>query len=134
VDPGLPDRIAAAKYLEDQGRHYSFWLLDQQKPVAGHTFIRHRNDLVWQVTYRDPAYDRHGVGTHLMDLIFSWGVQAGFERIDMGGQHDYKIRWAPQEGERGWFNICPEPLFRAKQATRLVRSAYQSIANSTHSR
>ena len=121
VDPSVSDRIVAAKYLENQGRHYSFWLLDQQRPVAGHTFIRHHNDLVWQVTYRDPSYDWHGAGTRLMDLAFSWAALAGFQTIDMGGQHEYKIRWAPEEGERWWFSVCPEPLYSIKQAVNWAR-------------
>lgn len=123
----LSDRIIAAKFLENQGVHYSFNLFDQDKPVAGHTFLSHHNDLVWQVSYRDPAYDWYGVGTGLMDLIFAWGKQEGYSTIDLGGWHDYKLRWAPQEGEHLCFNICPGYLYRLKQARNWVKDIRNNI-------
>ena len=123
----LEDSLMIARYLENRGRHYTFLLLDQGKPVAGHTFVPHRNDFVWQQTYRDPAYDSHGVGTRLMDLTFHWAAEAGFETIDLGGRHEYKSRWAPPDGELWIFTICPEPLFRAKQAFDWARSARREL-------
>lgn len=123
------DSILVANYLESQGLHYSFILLDQDKPVAGHTFMHHGNDLVWAITYRDPAYDSYGVGTRLMDLVFHWAKDAGFKTIDLGGRHDYKIRWAPKASELWLFNVCPEPIFRVKQAIDLARRASRKVTN-----
>jgi len=123
VDPILvDDSILSAKYMENQGQHYTFLLLDGEKPVAGHTFLQHGQDMVWQVTYRDPTYDKFGVGTRLMDIAFHWIAEAGYNSIDLGGRHTYKVRWAPPVGEMSIFTICPEPLFRAKQILKKARS------------
>lgn len=134
IDPAnVSDRLVAAKYLENQGRHYSFLLLDQDKPVVGHSFISHCNDFVWQITYRDPAYDWYGVGTRLMDLVFHWTAEVGFATLDLGGEHDYKIRWAPQDGQKLEFNICPEYLFQAKQVVNWARIVGRKVVNWIHS-
>jgi GNAT superfamily N-acetyltransferase len=125
----MQDSILVAKYLETQGLHYSFILHDQDKPVAAHTFMLQGNDLVWAITYRDPAYDSYGVGTRLMDLAFHWAKDAGFKTIDLGGRHDYKIRWAPKASELWLFNVCPEPIFRVKQAIDLARRASRKVTN-----
>jgi hypothetical protein len=31
----------------------------------------------------------------------------GFYKIDLGGSFDYKKRWAPQDGQKWKFSICP---------------------------
>lgn len=121
ADPALSDRIVAAKYLESQGRYFTLSLLDQGVPIGGATLTVHGKDLVAGVIHRDPKYDWYGVGVRLIDLSFSFAAESGFERLDLGGGHEYKKYWAPQEGERWWFNICPEPLFRAKQVVHWVR-------------
>jgi hypothetical protein len=128
MDPILvDDSVMIAEYFEDQGKFYTFLLLDQEKPVAGHTFIPHRKGFVWEHTYRDPTYDSFGAGTRLMDLTFYWAAEAGFETIDLGGRHEYKMRWAPPDGELSIFTICPEPLLRAKQAANWVRTVRRDL-------
>lgn len=130
MDPVLiDDSCLVAHFLEKQGRHYTFLLLDQDKPVAGHTFVPHRNDFVWQITYRDPAYDSYGIGTYLMDRTFFWAAEAGYEMIDLGGRHEYKMRWAPPDGELSIFTICSEPLFRAKQAANWLRIVQRKLTH-----
>jgi hypothetical protein len=122
IDPVLvEDSLMIAKYFEECGKFFTLLLLDQEKPLAGHTFIPHGNCLVWEHTYRDPEYDSLGVGTRLMDLAFSWAVESGFDAIDLGGQHSYKSRWAPENGEVSIFTICPEPLFQMKQLQSWMR-------------
>jgi len=121
ASPSLSDRIVAAKYMESQGRHHTLLLLDQDTPIGGATNTVHHNDLVAGVIYREPEYDWYGVGVRLIDLVFSFAAENGFETMDLGGGHDYKQKWAPQEGERWQFNICPEVLYRAKQVVNWGR-------------
>ena len=113
---GLSDRLAVAGYLENRGLHFTLMLTDQGKPVGGATMTVHHQDVVAGVLYRDPGYDQYGVGDRLIDLSFAFAAQKGFDTFDIGGGHEYKKRWARQEGERWLFNLCPESLFRAKQA------------------
>jgi hypothetical protein len=132
MDPILiEDSVMIAEFSYKQGNFYTFQLLDQQIPVAGHTFMPHRNGFVWVHTYRDTSYDKFGVGTRLMDLTFSWAAEANFETIDLGGRHDYKARWAPPNGEVSIFTICPEPLYYAKQVTQWMRSVKGRLTSST---
>lgn len=121
VDPSLSDRILAAEFLASRGRHYALLLLDGDVPVGGATMTVQNRDVVAGVLYREPQYDRLGVGVRLIDLSFSFAAENGFEVFDLGGGHDYKKHWAPQQGERWWFNLCPEPLFWVKQAVRWAR-------------
>lgn len=117
----IEERLVAARYLETLGKHYSLLLLDGHKVVAGNTLIVHTGDVVGLLTHRDRAYDRYSVGTHLMDLSFSWAKQSGFRRYDLGtadveGTIAYKSRWAPATSQR-WalLEICPEFHYRLRQ-------------------
>jgi hypothetical protein len=103
------DRIIAANYLEKNGHHYTFCLKSGNELISGHTFLCHDNDFVWQVTYRNQKYDEYGVGTRLMDLAFQWAAKENhFHKIDLGGGHDNKERWAPINGEKHQFMIRPD--------------------------
>lgn len=124
IDPGLGDRILAATYLENQEKYYTITLSDQNIIIGGATLSVHQRDLVAGVLYVEPQYYSHGVGNRLIDLCFTFAVENGYESLDIGGGHEYKKNWAPQDGERWLFNICPEHLFRAKRVidwTRMVR-------------
>jgi hypothetical protein len=121
ADPSLADRILAAEYLENQGRYHTLLLLDGGTPAGGATMTVQHKDLIAGVLYREPQYHRFGVGDRLIDLSFTFAAENGFETFDIGGGHDYKKHWARQEGERWWFNLCPEPLFRAKQIVKWAR-------------
>ena len=121
IDPSLTDRILAAKYLEERKLHYCLTLFDQDTLIGGATITAHKKDLVAGVLYYEPNYRRYGVGDRLIDLCFNFAIENGFETFDIGGGHEYKKRWARQDGERWWFNICPEPLYRIKQASRWAR-------------
>jgi hypothetical protein len=129
--PSLSDRLVVAKYLENRGQHHTLILLDQDTPIAGATLTVHYNDLVAGVIYREPGYDWHGIGVRIIDLTFSFAAESGFETMDLGGGHDYKKYWAPQEGERWWFNVCPESLYRAKQVVSLAHKVRGKVANLT---
>lgn len=114
VDPSLPDRILAANYLEAHGRHYTLSLFDGDILIGGATMTVHGRDLVAGVLYNDPQYRKHGIGDRLIDLSFSFVLEKGFEAFDIGGGHEYKKHWAPQSGQRWWFHICPEPVYRLR--------------------
>jgi hypothetical protein len=115
VDLSLPDRIAAAKYLEEQKQYYTLMLADKDVPIGGATVCVHQKDLVAGVLYYDQAYRNNGAGNRLIELSVMFAIENGYEFFDIGGGHEYKKRWAPQSGERWWFNICPEPLYRARE-------------------
>jgi GNAT superfamily N-acetyltransferase len=121
VDPSLTDRIIAANYLEGQGRYYTLTLLDGDVRIGGATMTVHHGDAVAGVLHRDLEYRRQGVGDRLIDLSFTFAAERGFETFDIGGGHHYKSHWARQEGERWWFNICPEPLYGVKQTLNWAR-------------
>jgi hypothetical protein len=117
-DPSLADRILAANYLEASKRYYTFTLFDGEIPAGAATMMAHRNDLVAGVLYYEPQYRKLGIGNRLIDIFFSFGVENGFETIDIGGGHEYKKNWAPQSGQRWWFHICPEPLYRIREVVK----------------
>jgi GNAT superfamily N-acetyltransferase len=125
--PEMPVRLVAAAELEGRGVHHTLTLHDGEKPLAGHTFLRHGLDVVWQVTYRDVEYDRQGVGTRLMDLAFDWARALGARNIDLGGLHAYKGRWAPELGDRYEFDHL-HPAVRALRAgARRVRERLRAL-------
>lgn len=119
----VSDRIVAAKYLEAQGRHHSFLLLDNGKPIAGATVFVHDNDLVASCIYRCPEYDHNNVGTRIIDLIVEWGAERGFRGMNFGGGYGYKGRWAPPEGKRWKFQVYPPYLMYAKHVLKIGRSS-----------
>jgi hypothetical protein len=115
VDPSLSDRILAANYLEAIGRYYTVSLFDRDVLIGGATMTVHKKDIVAGVLYFDPPYRKDGVGDRLIDLSFSLAIENDFEIFDIGGGHEYKKHWAKQDGERWWFHICPEPLYRVRE-------------------
>lgn len=115
----LADRLLAANRLEQEGRHLTFCLFKDEQAVAGHTFVVHRGDIVCQVSHRDMDYDYHGVGTRLMDMIFYWAADQGYQHIDLGGGHDYKERWAPVAGNKYEFQVCPPGQYYMTKVARM---------------
>jgi hypothetical protein len=119
----LQDRILAAEFLERRGRSHTLTLHDGDRPVAGITMPVHGRALVGHHTFRDPAYDARGVGTHVMATAMQWGVDAGFERFDLGGDHDaYKRRWASVGGSWTTVYLSPAYLHIARCAGDLLDS------------
>jgi hypothetical protein len=116
VHPSLDDRLLAATYFEQRGMLYTLSLLDRGELVAGNMMMAHGRDLVGLVNYRRSEYNRYGVGDRLIDLAFSFAVERGFEVLDIGGGHDYKRHWAPEDGAYWQFRICPQPLWGVRRA------------------
>jgi hypothetical protein len=106
--PGLEERLTVALYLEERGMHHTLLLCDKDEPVAGVTLIVDRNDVVAHCTYRNPNYDWHGAMNRNFESMFYWAKERGFTKIDIGGSFDYKARWAPEDGEKFEFVVCPE--------------------------
>jgi GNAT superfamily N-acetyltransferase len=116
-----PYRLVAAEDLERRGLHDTLTLHDGDEPVAGHTFVRHAGDVVWQLTYRAPAYEARGVGTALLELAWQWAQSIGARNIDLGGHHAYKSRWAPERGDRWEFDFTHPAVRTFKAGARRVR-------------
>jgi len=129
--PDLAERLLVADYLQKKRFYYSLVLFDRDEPIAGGTLISHRNQVVAQCSYSNPKYDWHGVMTRHIDLTFVWAKDMGFDRIDLGGSHDYKQKWAPQNGEKWKFDICPENILLQKQISALV-SRTNNIVNRSY--
>lgn len=104
----IDDRVLAAKYLEHKGYHYTLALTNRGDWLSANTFLYHDGDAVWQVGYRNPKYQSYGVGTRLMDLSFHWAAEKGFRKVAIGGNHEYKIRWAPIDCVKQHLTICPD--------------------------
>ena len=119
----LDDRILAARYLQERGRHFTLTLCDDGQPVAGETYVLHGRDLVSLVCHRNLNYEKQGVGVRLMELIFNWAAERGFQMLDLGRTHDYKNRWAPVDGRISVYHVCPEYLYRLYQVRQLTLKA-----------
>jgi hypothetical protein len=113
--PDVAERLAVARHLEERGLHHTLLLFDGDEPVAGVTLISDRNDAVPYINYRNPEYDRHSVMNRLEELMFYWAKERGFTKIDMGGSHDYKERWAPEDGAKWEFTVCSEYVLRERR-------------------
>lgn len=120
AEDALADRMLVTAHLQRLGRHFTLSLHDGETIVGGLTQTVHGNDLVAGVVHRDPAYERYGIGTRLIDAVFAFAREAGFDTLDIGGGHDYKARWAPPEGETWLVNVCPARLHHARQVRRAV--------------
>jgi hypothetical protein len=119
-EPRLEDRVAAAKFLEQLGRHHTLVLFDGDLKIAGATCLIHKGSVVYHNPYRAPEYDHHGVGTHILESLFRWSARSGYRDIDMGTGFKYKERWAPASGEYTyWLTVSPPKKYAALR--RLVR-------------
>lgn len=116
--PDLPERLLASEFLEKVGLYHTLSLFDKDMPVAGLTFLSHRNAAVAHVSYRDPQYDRYGVMDRLMDLSFYWAKDRNFERMDLGGSFQYKQKWAPENGEKWEFDVSPSYILLRNRASQ----------------
>jgi GNAT superfamily N-acetyltransferase len=113
------DLAIAFDYYRQHGMCHAFRLLHDGEPVAGATFfIDGGRRLIWQTSYHDDAYRKQGVGTRLLELIFQWAASSPYETLDLGGGHDYKARWAPENGHIWSYNVAPlYPRLRRRAAS-----------------
>ena len=118
--PDLGDKLMAAQYLQKKGLHYSVLLIDRDEPVAGLTFIIHRNEAVGHISYRNPEYDRCGVLNRLWEVCFWWARDMGFDGICLGPKHEYKKRWAPERGQHMTFTVYPDILLVGDRVAKLI--------------
>jgi hypothetical protein len=105
--PEMRDRLVVARYWVPRGRQFIVSLMEGERFAASAAVFVHDRHIIGQANYRDPAYDKLSIGARLFDAIHEWGGRAGFEKHDFGGGHDYKARWAPEEGARWDFVIEP---------------------------
>jgi hypothetical protein len=127
-DTSGPDRIAAADYLEPRKGAFTLALLEHGSPVAVATLLVHGRALVSGVLYRRPEYDRYHVGIRIIDAYFQFAAEAGFSEVDLDGGHDhYKAKWAPKDGTRAFFHVCPPVYSLAKRVFRRGRLPYGKL-------
>jgi hypothetical protein len=105
----VQDRFVALRYWEPRNRQFTLALADDETIVAGASVFVHDRELVGQANYRNPDYDRLDVWTRLLDCVHCWACEQGFEKQDFGGGHEYKTKWAPEDGARWQFTIHPTP-------------------------
>ena len=117
----LLDRLLVADYMARIGRHFTLILRDKDEPVSGVTVISHGKELVGEYSYRLKDYSSIEVGKYTLDVLFKWARENGFAKVDLGGDYgEHKKRWAPQDGEKITFNICPEYLYKLKNFMRNI--------------
>ncbi|MEX2224984.1 MAG: GNAT family N-acetyltransferase [Dehalococcoidia bacterium] len=116
-----PDILAAAAHLAARGRYHAFRLLIDGAPVAGVNMFAQGTTLVMAQSYRDPRYDRAGIGVHLDERIFRWSATSPYEVIDLGCGEGYKSRWGDEVGSRTTFGLAPAHVAAARRAAGMVR-------------
>jgi len=118
----IDDQLLAAEYYQKQGQYHSFLLLHNGWPVAGNTAFAFGDELVWHAGYRRPEWDRYDAGTCVMELMCRWAAEQGFAKVDLGGWHEYKSLWAPEDGEEWEFRIFPLRQHVREQVTWKARA------------
>jgi CelD/BcsL family acetyltransferase involved in cellulose biosynthesis len=99
------DRLLMARFWEPRGRHATVTLMLDDRFVASAAVFVHGNDIVGLANYREPEFDKLQTGTRLLDAVHHWATDAGYDKHDFGGGHDYKKRWAPEDGSRWQFTV-----------------------------
>lgn len=122
------DMQVAAQFLTPRGQYHSFRLLHRGEPVAGTNWFVHGNTLVAHCSYRDPAYDAFGVGVRLDELFFRWSAASRYKTIDIGGEFEYKARWAKEGGVHANFSVMPPHLAIAKSSLEAARRLARRMA------
>jgi CelD/BcsL family acetyltransferase involved in cellulose biosynthesis len=119
--------------------HQNGWLLFMLISANGE-YIAARYDFVYANKIWcfqggwNPAYDSQRVGTVLTGKIIEWGIQNGLQEYDfLGGEADYKKRWA--DGERLMMNFTTwnrkkmrgrfcELIFKCKKVKRWAKKLF----------
>jgi len=128
--PDTGDRVVVARYWEPRGRHFTVSLVDGDRIAASGVVFAHGSHIVGMANCRDSTFDHLGVGNRLLDAVHQWALESGFEKQDFGGGHDYKKRWAPEEGLRYQFTAATR-LGLLKKALRhpVKRIAASKVAD-----
>ena len=125
------DRVVAARFLQAAGLHHTLILRDGTRRVGGVTMIQHGDTIVAENIWRDPEYERNGLGVRLIDLSVQWAVEQGFRVIDFGGEIQgcdaYKVRWAPPAGEKWTFRVLSGLPLRLQKAVDTLRAARSRV-------
>jgi GNAT superfamily N-acetyltransferase len=127
VMPDLEDRVIVATSLERLGFSHTLSLFDEDRMVASLSFTIHNNEAVAHYNYRNPEYNWHGVMTRLIEAGFYWARDRGFRKVDLGGSFEYKAKWAPENGEKWEFTVCPGYMKIGNQAAQLLPKARSKL-------
>jgi hypothetical protein len=125
--PDLAERLLCMQYLQERNLYYSLLLYDGDEAAAGGTLMIHRGCVVAHCSYRNPKYDWHGSMTHLNELIFAWSKEMEFIGVDLGGSFDYKNGWAPENGMKWTYDICPNNVVLEEKLAKFLRKVMISV-------
>jgi hypothetical protein len=117
-------RLAGATWLEAHGQHHTMVMYDGDTPIAGHTIASTPGGQVhlWQVSYKDPAYDSLSPGTALLGYLFEWIERNHPTSIfDLGLDHAYKLKWAPVRGQHLDVTVSPLVPYASRKAAGGIR-------------
>jgi hypothetical protein len=117
-----PDLLTVTPMLRDEGRLRTVRLLVDGTPVAGVNWFVRGDTLIAQTGYYDRAYASAGVGVRLDELFYRWVSTTAYRTIDLGGVHEYKAKWAVEDGARASFSVCPPHLAALDSGIALARS------------
>ncbi len=90
-------------------------------PVASSTMGVHGSTVIGLVTARDKTWTRGALGIRVFAESLEAMRGAGFERLESGGYHEYKRRFAPPGGTHPLVHIRPGLQGRVEAKVRRLR-------------
>lgn len=103
------------------GRLRTVTLLADDAPVAAYAMGVWGSTVVGLVTARDKTWSRGSLGVRVLVEAMRVAREAGFERLEIGGYHEYKQRFAPPGGTHPLVHIRPGLAGRLEARARRVR-------------
>jgi hypothetical protein len=96
-------------------------LLADGRPVAAYASAVRGRDLIGLVTARDRSWPSGSLGTRVLVETMEAGRAAGFQRLEIGGYHEYKHRFAPSAGFHPQVRVMPGAPGRLEARARRLR-------------
>jgi hypothetical protein len=127
--PGMRDKLTAARYWEPRQRLISVSLLDGERIAASANGFALGRELVGLTNYREPEYDRLGVGHRVFDALLWCARERGFEKLDFGGGHEYKSGYAPEDGARWQLTFAPDGIEALRVGRALLTHMRRLVAS-----
>lgn len=121
------DRLVIARYWEPRGRHFTISLHDGDKAVGAAVQLVHDDHVIGIAYHREPEYEKHSIGTRLLDAVHQWAASAGYAALDMGGGQQYKEQWAPVGGKRWQFVVTPRRSLASRASSAVLRRLRRAI-------
>jgi hypothetical protein len=96
-------------------------LLADGRPVAAYASGVRGRDLIGLVTARDRSWTSGSLGTRVLVETMQAAQEAGFQRLEIGGYHEYKHRFAPSGGFHPQIRVIPGAPGRIEARARRLR-------------